>query len=708
MLDSLRLPALGMMLALGAPGVSVAADTPRFSGSTAVTVIEVPVQVSRNGQPVRGLTRDDFEVTQNGASVAIVDFDVIDLAGRQADGERRSIPVAARRHFLFLFDLVFSEPKSLFEARKAALELLRDTLHPADLAAVALHTKSGARLVLGFTSDRNQIAAAIATLGAPDQFTHGPDPLALTVASTVNDLANYFMAGDGGKGAGAMFDAFRDYARLTVEGERDQEVDSIVDLSRSLGELAHEMGAIEGRKYVLFLSQGFSNRALVGSGTVSQRQTLNVEQGNIAQIDNDQRYGSSRAQNSLEAMLEAFRRADCVVHTIDIAGARAGGDIDGSTAAAGSTGNKDGLVAMARSTGGDFYDDFNDLGAAFGQLVEKTSVTYLLTIQPDEVRPDGKYHRLKVKLRNGRDGATITHRPGFFAPDPKRIESALETRFASAEKILSGDVGGTIVARALALPFAVPDQPAYVPVLIEVDGRTLLQGASGDQLLSELYVYALSADGKVLDYFVQNLAFDLTKVRAAIESGGLKFYGHLDLPAGSQDLRVLLENRTAGTYALAASTVSIPAANGETPFVLPPLFRDDSRRWLLLREGPEQQRERALPFPFTTEGQPFLPALAPRQVAGEPIDFHIVGHGLGGELKLDVVLLDAASGKPQPTGGLTVQGREEGALGGSDQLAVRLAAPDLPPGGYVLQMTVTDRATGLAVVSSSELEVMPR
>lgn len=707
MLDSRR-PVGRLLVALVASaGVSFAAETPRFSGTAAVTVIEVPVQVSKHGQPVRGLTREDFEVLHDGGSVALVDFEVIDLAAARPSGGAGAIPVAARRHFLFLFDFVFSEPKTLDDARKAALEILRDELHPSDLAAVATHTPTGAQVLLGFTSDRNQVAAAIASLSAPEGFQHSPDPLGLTVSSTVRDLADYFFAGGGGLGAGALFDTFRTYSRVTVQGERNQEVDSIVDLTQALAGLAQSLGAIEGRKHVLFLSQGFSNRALVGTEN-TRRQNLNLEFGNVAEIDNDQRYGSSRAQNALEVMLEAFRRADCLVHTIDIAGARAGADIQGDSAASGIAGNKDGLVAMARSTGGDFYDDFNDLGAAFGQLVDKTAVTYLLTIQPEEVRPDGKYHRLKVKLKNGRDGATLSHRPGFFAPDPKRPATGLETRFESAEKILSGEIGGAIDARALALPFRVPGEPAYVPVLIEVDGRSLLRGVVGDQLVAELYVYALSEEGRVLDYFVQNLTFDLTKLRQTIEGSGLKFYGHLDLPPGYQDLRVLIENRSAGTHGLQAATVTVPAASSESPFVLPPLFVEPPGRWMLLRESAEQRAERPLPFPFTNQGQPFLPALAPRLPAGEPIHFQLSGHGLGGELQLEVALLDAGSGKSLPTGPVQFLDRSIGPIGAADQLALELSDPALVPGSYVLQVTLTDRVTGLKVESSGVLDVVRR
>jgi|CXWL01.1.fsa_nt_gi VWFA-related protein len=685
-------------------------SAPRFAGTAEVTVVEIPVQVARNGQPVRGLTRDDFEVSTGGARVPVVDFEVVDLAAQLPGGSVGGVPLAARRHFLFLFDLAFSEPKSVGKAQEAALEILRGSLHPSDLAAVAFYQPTGLQVSLGFTSDRDQVARAIRNIGSPAQFNRSPDPLGLTAASTVNELDGFFGSAAGSTLPGVMRmadsqeDTPQDLARMTVRGERGREVEQIVDLTRAFSELAGLLGSIEGRKHVLYLSQGFSNRALVGEGTTVQ-DSVAIEGGNLFRVDNDQRFGSSRAQNGVETMLEAFRRADSVIHAVDLAGARAGGDIRGNGAAAGLAGNKDSLVAMAQSTGGTFYDDFNDLGAAFGQLVERTGVTYLLSIQPPDLRSDGKFHRLRVKVVDGVEGGTVTHRPGFFAPDSDARTSPLAQRFARAEKILSGDDGGAIAAAALALPFRLPEQPAYVPVVVEVDGTSLLASAGEDLLETALYVYALGENGEVLDYFVQQVAFDLTKVRAAIESAGVKFFGHLDLPPGRHVLRVLVENEATGQDSLASLDLEVPASSSETPFLLPPLFPEPPGRWLVVREGLEQQRERPVPYPFFAGEVPYLPAAAPRVQAGGPLEFQITGQGLGTDLDVTATVHDFATGEPRSTGPLAFGERRPG-LGETFHLAARLGAPDLAPGHYVLELTVIDRTTGLRVASSAEFEVV--
>ena len=101
-----------------APWPAAAQQT--FSESTNVVAVEVPVQVIKDGEPVRGLTAADFEVFDGRKKVPITGFEVLDLntpvpAGSPAAAQ---VPVSGRRHFLMLFDLANSEPKSIVKAMR--------------------------------------------------------------------------------------------------------------------------------------------------------------------------------------------------------------------------------------------------------------------------------------------------------------------------------------------------------------------------------------------------------------------------------------------------------------------------------------------------------------------------------------------------------------------------------------------------------------
>ena len=72
--------AAGLVLA---PWAATAQQT--FSETTEVVVVEVPVQVIKDGEPVRGLTAADFELYDGRKKVEITGFEVLDLAAVPAD-----------------------------------------------------------------------------------------------------------------------------------------------------------------------------------------------------------------------------------------------------------------------------------------------------------------------------------------------------------------------------------------------------------------------------------------------------------------------------------------------------------------------------------------------------------------------------------------------------------------------------------------------
>lgn len=112
-----------------------AAPAQTFAGTAEVVEVEIAVQVTRDGQIVRGLTAADFELY---------------------DGRKK----------LLLFDLAFSDPRAIVKAREAARELVLEGSRAGDLVGVATYSAArGPQLVLGFTSDRRQVDAALDSLG---------------------------------------------------------------------------------------------------------------------------------------------------------------------------------------------------------------------------------------------------------------------------------------------------------------------------------------------------------------------------------------------------------------------------------------------------------------------------------------------------------------------------------------------------------------
>ena len=150
------------------PGARATGEEPQsVRENVDVMLVEVPVRVlDRSGEPVRGLTAADFTLLDQGRPQTLTAVDAIELGGEAGAREPRSVPPAARRRYLLLFDFSFARPKAVVAARRAAREFVVDGMRDTDLAAVATYSlQTGVRLVVTFSSDRAALAAAIETLG---------------------------------------------------------------------------------------------------------------------------------------------------------------------------------------------------------------------------------------------------------------------------------------------------------------------------------------------------------------------------------------------------------------------------------------------------------------------------------------------------------------------------------------------------------------
>src|SRR5262245_48919431 len=104
----------------------------QFGETASVVAVEVPVQVNVNGQPVRGLTQQSFEVYDGRDKQQITGFSVVDLKVNGTSATAEDVPISGRRHFLVLFDLANSEPSSILRARRAAADVVAK-LRPTDM-----------------------------------------------------------------------------------------------------------------------------------------------------------------------------------------------------------------------------------------------------------------------------------------------------------------------------------------------------------------------------------------------------------------------------------------------------------------------------------------------------------------------------------------------------------------------------------------------
>ena len=707
-----RLPSLALALALTA---SPAVTQPAGSHTADVTtvVVEVPVRVvTPEGAPVRDLTADDFELLDGRRRQSLTGFEVIDLATLGGGREGATgVPMPARRHFLLLFDLSFSDPGKLTRARHAARKVVAERLHSTDLVAVATyHGMSGPRWVLGFTPDRSQVDAAIEDLGLVRLAEGTLDPLALTRLTPPD--ADGGLGEIAGAGGNALTDALfqehiEDLSRNIDRASRTELRGHALAFVQGVQALGRQLRWVQGSKHVVLFSQGFESSLVLGTENSGRLREMNEAaiHGEYWNVDSDERFGSSSSLTVLQMLYEEMRRADAVLHAIDVTGINAdplkimerptGGDV---------------LFAMADATGGELYSYFNDLGEAMTQLLDRTSVTYLLSFQPEDLRLDGRYHPIRVRLKGGPPGARVLHRPGYYAPVPFTKQSPEARQITAAQLLLGGEIGGPIPVAALATPLPGAGETARVPLLLEIDGPALLAGAIRGRVALALYAYAFDGAGEVRDFVAQQMQLDLERVEPALLRRGLKFHGQLELPPGAYTTRILVQDLASGRRGVQEASFRVPSfAPAQPPALLPPLIPDAPADWLVLGErGPGERSSTgggAGPNArFLLAGREFLPGARPTIFGGGETDLVLLVWGAGAARRqVEARVVDAA-GLEVGTAAIEPVAIRQGSLG-LEQMEARLRAIGVPPGVYTLQVRLVDPAGGEPLASSIPLVI---
>lgn len=697
-------PLLGVVAFAGLlPGAGAAQESapPGPVRETAeVALVEVPVRVTdRDGRPLSGLTLKDFTLLDDGRPQEILGFDAIDLAEKVHPGSGDAPPPAARRRFLVLFDFSFARPKSVVAARRAARELVLHGLGENDLAAVATYSvERGVRLLATFSSDRAQVARAIETLGIEARFELG-DPLAFAYdTGTLRGGAGPNSSEDGGARLGDLIEALETMSSLHRARADEYARGRVRHLVQSFRDLAQTLDAVEGRKDIIYLSEGFSGRYLVGERETTQERQWLI-QGEAWKVDADKRFGSSSLRGELSDMGETFRRTDTVIHAVDIAGIRSESNAETEAIPLEAGQIENSLYEIASGTGGEVLRNANDLGGQLSRLMIQTSMVYVLAFRPDRAGREGRFHKLQVKV--AAPGARVSARAGYYERRGFRQLTPLERSLSAADVIANEIPVRDIRMRVLATPFATTETVAAVAVLLEIPGADFLEGEKGDRTGLEIYVYANDQDNRLADYFVQTVGVDVTKSRERLKAGGFKYYGELALPPGTYRLRALVRNADTGRMGLSVSSLQVPAFTAHQPYLLAPMFLEEKGEWLELR-GRSSGAAGAAGYPVLALGnESFAPAALPEVPSGTAsrvclVAYHF-GPASGAEaLKVGSQVL-SEDGRPLSEGGLSVLAKSTPEADGKRMLLLSFQPPEgLAPGRYGLRIFLQDAATGQA------------
>lgn len=263
--------------------------------------------------------------------------------------------------------------------------------------------------------------------------------------------------------------------------------------------------------------------------------------------------------------------------------------------------------------------------------------------------------------------------------------------------VLQSAPGGDIAVEALAVPLRPQGDRVYVPVLVEIDGATFLNTNQATTARVEVYAYALGPEQDVAGYLAEAFAVDVQGLGEAIWQSGLKYYGHLELPAGEYRLRVLVRNYHSRAAAVRESRLTVPAVGDfAKPLVLAPLFSAPESRdaWLPVLEWGGGETYGA-DYPFMAGDRALRPVALPVLTAGHSATAHLFAYRLPpGNLdgRVELIAVDG-SRTSADLRSVTRKAPDNPEAGIPGAVEVAFEVPNLEPGSYGLRVDLGEGRT---------------
>ncbi len=556
------------------PEISSHESTVTFSSR--VNMVSVPVVVrDAKGAAVGTLQQDDFQLFDKGKLQTITKFSLektegsvgLETSSVSADGARSTAPKPAlpERYVAYLVDDIHLQSGDLLQTRLAMNQHLDVALEARSRAAIVTTT---GRMLADFTDDREKLRKAVNSIlpwsSGPDSqqnctvryyladyltnqtlyfsgFLFTDEQLATLVSNNTDPIltavASEMIACIGG----TLPDVIRP---IRAEIHRSMEFGDN-EINFSLGavkDVIRRLSAMPGSRTIVLVSPGF---------------LVNVDH-RIAEAD----------------VLDKAIRANVTVNTIDMRGlySMPGTDASqGGTRTANAAGplmqaaiaeasqDDDILAELADGTGGTFFHNDNGLKEGLNLLAARPEYIYVLGFSPQELKYDGTYHELRVKLRNSR-GLSLQVRKGYWAPK-HATDAAEEASDEIREAVFSREEIHDIPVEVQTEFFKSSEEKAELTVNCRLDATALHFKQANDRNNDTVTVVAgvfdsngnyVSGIRRVLDLHLKD------QTMAGVQTSGIRVKETFNVTPGRYIVRMVVWDGEGKTMAAHNAGVEIP------------------------------------------------------------------------------------------------------------------------------------------------------
>jgi VWFA-related protein len=385
-------------------------SAPQATVRTTTRLVQINVIVEDgHGDPVTGLRKDDFNLIVDKKSREIQLFSMETNAVPAMEAPAAPLPpntYTNRNHHsadagaatVILLDELNTDFVDKVFAREQVIEFLGQ-IQPQD--HVALYWLGDKLRVLhDFSGEPATLRTALTTLRG--------EPSRTLSNSEVEEPRDINPSAPGGQTSDR--DAFR--RTFDQRAANDSTVDRVHATIAALLAIANHIGHLRGRKNLVWISSTFpfslgydkfnldwANDTGVSFGSDIERAARSLTNANIAVYPVD-------ARGLIGDAMKATRENEFPIGVqTELFGPPAG--------------ELDTMKILAARTGGRAFYNTNNISGAIRRALDDSRVTYTLGYYPDDVKWDGSFHTIKVRVNVS--GASVRSRTGFFAlPDPPR------------------------------------------------------------------------------------------------------------------------------------------------------------------------------------------------------------------------------------------------------------------------------------------------
>ncbi len=501
-----------------------------------VYLVSVPtIVLDKKGKFVEGLKRENFEVFEDGERQEITVFYLekvsegkLQIEGIEGKEKKGFEKIPGQRTIVIIFDQMISSPFHITRVKKPLEDFLRKFLRKEDKLLIFIGENSyfwWGKTLFATSLDQisNSIKESIKTPLQPSDFIHFENKEFIVrrgEADAPNIIFQFLSA---------------EYEMMTSFS------------LRRLMRIAEELKKIEGEKTLVFLSEGYGS--------------FNIPRSKYRDLQ-DPAY-----------MAKIFNNSNVKVYSLDISGLQ---DYDflysqSMTASqreehrrlVGPSMKQGYLRQLSHDTGGEAITNTNDMGEGLQMIGEMMSKTYILGYTPRNRKMDGKYRKIKVKVK--RKDVEIRHRNGYFARDWKEEQyKDLEEFLRKGEKRKGGEkeIGINIESTSISsfsnqcLVFSIePSNLGLASLIWEENGTEKRVFSSRFLILARL-----ERDGKVFDEVKDEVYFVLKEGDFERKSF---LYWAKELKAGRYKIKVGIEDKNRNLMQMEEKEIEVPPFNAE-------------------------------------------------------------------------------------------------------------------------------------------------